>query len=162
PAQKMPPGSAADAVEVTSGERFTPMTPRSVLPSPPPGGQSLDSPWELVVAHASVARAPRSQVANPGVAGDPVAEQRGQGRSGLRGRRAGEDRGRSIEAWPVPLSTVPLTGCAKVFTTQVESPPLGIGSGGPKLQPVSVQSTPPPLPSVGASRQSAPVHDPTS
>ena len=44
PGQKSPPGSDADAVEVTSGDRFTPMTPRSPLPSLPPGRQSLDKP----------------------------------------------------------------------------------------------------------------------
>ena len=42
---------------------------------------------------------------------------------------------------PVEMSMVALAGALKVFTTHVVVPPFGIPSGGPKLQPVLVQST---------------------
>jgi hypothetical protein len=50
---------------------------------------------------------------------------------------------KSHVAAPVDVSNVPL-GCtgAKVFVTQTESPAFEIGSGRPKRQPTSVQSTP--------------------
>ena len=43
-------------------------------------------------------------------------------------------------AAPVPVLSVPLTGCENVFVTQTEIPALAIGNGVPKKQPVLVQS----------------------
>ena len=44
------------------------------------------------------------------------------------------------EAVPVERSRLPPAGAPNVFTTQVVLPAFGIGTGAPKLQPVSVQS----------------------
>ena len=57
------------------------------------------------------------------------------------------------------LSIVPLMACANVFTTQVERLAFGMGSGGPKLHPTSVQSIPPPLAATGATSHTLPAHE---
>src|SRR5262249_53427716 len=153
PAHRFPAASDFDAVVETSGVRSTPMVPRSALPSLPPGRQSLERPLELVVVHESPVRAPRSQLPTPGLAGDPVAEQRGQGCAGAPVMKMCEASGTPSESPPVLLSRVPLPASAKVLMTHVERFPFGIGSGGPKLHPTSVQSMPPPPPLVGARSQ---------
>jgi hypothetical protein len=62
-----------------------------------------------------------------------------------------------VELTPVDVSSVPLAGAANVLTTQVESWPFGIGSGGPKLQPVFVQSNVAPAVVVAPSVQVVPL-----
>src|SRR5262249_53698437 len=73
-----------------------------------------------------------------------------------------EASGTPSESPPVLLSRVPLPASAKVLMTHVERFPFGIGSGGPKLHPTSVQSMPPPPPLVGARSQMLPVQGPTT
>jgi hypothetical protein len=60
---------------------------------------------------------------------------------------------------PVDVSTVPVAGAAKVFSTQVESPAFAIGSGAPNRHPVFVQSNVAPAVIVGPSAQVLPLHD---
>lgn len=107
PGQKRPPGSVSLTVPVVSGDRVTLIVPMCLpsqqSPPPivhgqllgaqlpglpgqgvpgdptPPVGQSRVYPVELVVVQGSPARGPRSQVPVPGLLGEPVAEQRGQG-----------------------------------------------------------------------------------
>ena len=50
---------------------------------------------------------------------------------------------------PVTRFTVPVDGVVNVLTLHAESPPFGTGTGGPKLQPVVVQSKPGPVVMVG-------------
>jgi hypothetical protein len=60
---------------------------------------------------------------------------------------------------PVEMSMVPLAGAENLFATHVDSAPFRMGSGGPKLQPVFVQSNPAPAAVVGPSLHEVPVHD---
>ncbi len=60
-------------------------------------------------------------------------------------------------ASPVERSIVPLAGAVNVFATQVDTGPFGTGSGGPKLQPVSVQSNVAPCADVAPSVHDEPV-----
>jgi hypothetical protein len=55
-------------------------------------------------------------------------------------RKTCELRATLNEAAPVARSRLPLAGALKVFSTHVLLPEFGIGTGVPKLQPVSVQS----------------------
>src|SRR5690349_10178528 len=73
-----------------------------------------------------------------------------------------DDSGTLAVNSPVARFTVPVVGAAKVFSTQVDRPALGMGSGGPKRQPVFVQSMPPPAPVLGSSGHSSPVHAPST
>jgi hypothetical protein len=142
PGQKSPFALLALAVPVTTGVRSTARLPRSALPSEPPGWQSFESPPEFVDVQLMPARAPRSQLPVAGAAGEPAAEQRGQGWPAFPVTKMCEESETLDDRSPVEVSSVPLAGAAKLLTTQVERPPFGIGSGGPKAQAVVVQSMP--------------------
>ncbi len=135
-----PPASDLLDVPVVSGDRFTGIAPSGALPSVPPGAQSRLKPCEFVDVHAPPAFAPRSHVPWPGLAGDPVAEHCGHGCVAFPVRNEFELRATFSDAAPVPRFNVPLAGELSVFTTHVLVPPLAIGSGVPKKQPVVVQS----------------------
>jgi hypothetical protein len=94
------------------------------------------------VVQARPARGPRSQVPVPGLLGLPAAEHFGQGCAALPVRTTWDWSGTFVVDVPAVRSTVPLAGAVQVLSTQVDSPALGIGSGVPKLHPVSVQSGP--------------------
>ncbi len=106
-------------------------------------GQSRVSPCEFVEAHALPARGPRSQVPVPGLPGEPVAEQRGQGWNTLPVTYTSEVSPTDIVELPVVRSSVPLAGALQDLIVQVERYTMvgfGVGTGVPKAQPVSVQS----------------------
>jgi hypothetical protein len=59
----------------------------------------------------------------------------------------------------VDVSSVPVTGDLNVFSTQLEFPPFGIGSGVPKRQPVVVQSKVAPGVGVAPTVHEGPLHE---
>jgi hypothetical protein len=118
-----------------------------------------------VLVQADPCVGPASQTPVQGVPGDPAQagpdveplRQIGHGCVALPVTTTFELSDTLVLLAPVPRSRVPLAGVAKVFATQVESAPFLIGSGGPKLQPVLVQSKVAPADDVGPSVQLDPV-----
>ena len=111
-----------------------------MLPSLPPGAQSLEAPWEFRVVQERPERAPRSHTPDPTAPGAPVAVQRGHGCAALPVKKTCCDSMTFAVVAPLTRFTVPVAGAAKVFTAQAESDPFGMGSGAPNAHPVLVQS----------------------
>jgi hypothetical protein len=81
-------------------------------------------------------------------AGVPM-RQTGHGCVGVPVRIVFEFNWKFSVAEPSFRSSVPLTGCENVFSTQTERPAFEIGSGVPKRQPMPVQSNPAPAVATG-------------
>ncbi len=111
-------------------------------------GQSRVRPAEFVLTQGPPWLALPSQTPAHGDAGVPAhggplvepCRQMGQGWDGVPVRTAVESSAMLSEPLPSAGSMDPPDGAEKRFSTQVESPPFGIGRGVPKLQPGPVQS----------------------
>ena len=116
-------------------------------------GQSLDRPFGFFDVHAAPWFGLPSQTPVHGDAAEPTQPRHppprrrsGTAATGLPVRIVAEFSWKFQVAAPLALSSVPLAApwpCAtNVFVTHTERPAFEMGSGTPKLQPTSVQSTP--------------------